>query len=519
MMTTARQRTSLRIWHWNANGFRCRKAVLQQHLQTLTPAEQPDVIMIQETHAENAPSLPGYRAHASPPSARTCGRGAAQGVCTFVRKGITFIKQDALMGNRGSAIEMCATELSVITGKHKHKSTSTIVMAVNVYSNPQHNQQRFKSLLHRARGAVSACDGAIVVACGDFNARHKELGHAATTVKGRELLEDAAEADYVLLTDPAHPTRIGTSVVKDTTPDLAFLHLPDDRTASWRNTGINLGSDHYIVEVVIPLRPNSKTSADDGRIKHRLTNWHDYRTEDLGEITDIEQWTRKVVAAVEKATSVTETSEETTRIDPRLAHMLEARSSLQRRWKRQRHNRALRKRIATLGREIEKYSRQLCAQQWFELCNEADGQLHRGGTWKLLRHLMDETQSKEYQRHRLAQIMYAATKELGEREVHKRLNERYLPETAMEQQGEYAGPPNPSLDRDIEEWEVRRATQALNCRSAAGPDRVTNKALRNLSDAAITSLTKYFNEHWRAGSLPRQWKTAFSYRSPTSRRA
>lgn len=40
----------LKIWHWNANGFRCRKAVLQQHLRSLEPTARPDVIAIQETH-------------------------------------------------------------------------------------------------------------------------------------------------------------------------------------------------------------------------------------------------------------------------------------------------------------------------------------------------------------------------------------------------------------------------------------------------------------------------------------
>lgn len=49
--------------------------------------------------------------------------------------------------------------------------------------------------------------------------------------------------------------------------------------------------------------------------------------------------------------------------------------------------------------------------------------------------------------------------------------------------------------------------QGINCRSAAGPDKVTNKALRNLNDAAITALTRFY-ECWRTGRLPRKWKTA-----------
>lgn len=247
------------------------------------------------------------------------------------------------------------------------------------------------------------------------------------------------------------------------------MYLPDGRTAHWRNTGQNLG------EV---------------------------------EGDEIEKWTEGLITAVSQATTEVETDEEISRMDPRLAHMLEARRALQKRWKRQRHNRNLRKRIAALGREIEKYSRQLCTQQWHAICNEADGQLHKGRTWKLLRHLMDETKSKDYQHHRLAQLMYTATKKLGEEEVYKRLNERYLPDTPSEAHANYDGPPNPALDKDIEEWEVRKAAQDLNCKSAAGPDRVSNKALRNLSDEAITALTKYYNKCWQSGKLPKQWKTA-----------
>ncbi|KAL3217951.1 hypothetical protein MRX96_031870 [Rhipicephalus microplus] len=115
-------------------------------------------------------------------------------------------------------------------------------------------------------------------------------------------------------------------------------------------------------------------------------------------------------------------------MDPRLAHFLEARRSLQKRWRRQRHNRKLRKKIPELGREIERHSRQLCSQRWFALCSQADGQLHRGGTWKLLGQLMNETKSCEYQRTRMAQILHTTARQLGEEEMFKRLNERYLPD-------------------------------------------------------------------------------------------
>lgn len=139
----APNRTFFRIWHWNANGFQRRKALLQQILGTI--AEPPEIIMIQETHSEDPPKLPGYRVHAAPPSARVHGKGAAQGVCIFIRKGITFIPLDPPQGSQ-TALEMCAIE--VVVGKKSHRTSLT---AVNVYSNPQHGHQRFKTMFQRAR--------------------------------------------------------------------------------------------------------------------------------------------------------------------------------------------------------------------------------------------------------------------------------------------------------------------------------------------------------------------------------
>lgn len=145
------------VWHWNANGYRCRKAVLQQHLRSLDQKELPDVIAIQETHAEDPKitSLPGYRAYARPPSARTCGKGAAQGVCTFVRKGITSVGKDEILNYKDSAIEANVTEIIIAgkKGRGKNKASTTVYIA-NVYSNPQHGNQRFKTLLHKIRDAA-----------------------------------------------------------------------------------------------------------------------------------------------------------------------------------------------------------------------------------------------------------------------------------------------------------------------------------------------------------------------------
>ncbi|XP_077557778.1 uncharacterized protein LOC144173138 [Haemaphysalis longicornis] len=400
-----------------------------------------------------------------------------------------------------STIEHCATE--VVIGKKRQES----LLLVNVYSNRTHRQQKFKALLHKA---TRTAPSETIAICGDFNAPHKELGYSRTTVKGRDLLDEATNAGFILYTNPATPTRIGTSTTRDSNPDLSFVRVSDKTKGDvrWSNTGHNLGSDHYIFELVLPTaRPHTAEQ----RRKHKLTDWARFRSVMEGtqqDIADIDEWTSAINQAALEATTELDTHDGIQQVDSKLAHMIEARQSMQRRWKRQRHNRRLRERVAELGRAIEKYSRDLCTQRWYAACSAADGQLHKGQTWKLLRYLLDEMSTRGYQQHRLSQTMFTAIRELGEEETGKRINAKYLPSTAAEQHEEYQGAANPTLDQDIEEWEVRAVLQELNCKSAAGPDQVPNKALRNLNDGAVTALTKYFNRCWQAGKLPPQWKKA-----------
>ncbi|XP_072143706.1 uncharacterized protein [Dermacentor andersoni] len=263
-------------------------------------------------------------------------------------------------------------------------------------------------------------------------------------------MQDATDLALNLITDPAYPTRIGNSVTRDTTPDLTFRQGPK---------------------------------------------------------LDIEEWSTEIVNKVENATKEVETDERVHRVDSRLAHLIAAKQSILSRWKTQRTNRQLRKKVAELNREIESHSRVLCTQQWNEVCNAADGQMHCGKTWSMLRHLLDATTTKSHQHHNLAKIIHRALTEHGIDEVKKRLD-KYLPVTPTETHPDYLGEANKWLDRDIEVWEVRVALHNLNSNSAAGPDRVTNRALKNLNDVAIENLTAYFNTCWGAGSLPRQWKAA-----------
>lgn len=150
--------------------------------------------------------------------------------------------------------------------------------------------------------------------------------------------------------------------------------------------------------------------------------------------------------------------------DSKLLHLWEARSSLQRRWRRQRLNRALRRRIARLGREIGGHANRLDRQQWESTCNSTEGQLGLGKTWNFLRCLLDPEGSKTTQRQNLNKIThtYAGTDD----ELIRDIRNRYRGSITREPQIAYTGRENPAMDEEITEAEVRAEILRLPTKSA-----------------------------------------------------
>ncbi|KAK8787284.1 hypothetical protein V5799_022940 [Amblyomma americanum] len=100
------------------------------------------------------------------------------------------------------------------------KQRKQSIFILNVYSSPSKRRQRFRALFQRT---LKIAGSRTLIAGGDFNAADTAWGYGYSTNKGRLLGEDAQEVDCTLLTDPAHPTRIGTSTTSDTTSDLTFV--------------------------------------------------------------------------------------------------------------------------------------------------------------------------------------------------------------------------------------------------------------------------------------------------------
>lgn len=146
------------------------------------------------------------------------------------------------------------------------------------------------------------------------------------------------------------------------------------REVRWENSGETLGSDHCILRIQTENLPVKKRHG-----LARLTDWEAFKKtraefEDK-EIADIESWVLGIKADWKRLTREVTLSTNTPEVDKHLLHLWDARRGLLRRWKRQKHNRKLRLRIAAVTREAEEYATELSRRNWDQKCNELQGTL------------------------------------------------------------------------------------------------------------------------------------------------
>ncbi|KAH7934460.1 hypothetical protein HPB52_025709 [Rhipicephalus sanguineus] len=192
----------------------------------------------------------------------------------------------------------------------------------------------------------------------------------------------------------------------------------------------------------------------------RITEWPKFRKlrEERASdtITDINEWITSLQEHVQATTREVETTADLHTTDSRLLHMWDAHAGLLRRWRRQRHNKKLRRRLETLAREIENHSLALAQQQWGQLCDGLNGQMSSKRTWHLLRQLLDPCSSKLSAQKQLQRLLhrYPGT----DAELLDELALRYVslasPDAPPEKLPPYSGKPNPQLDEDITEAEI-----------------------------------------------------------------
>ncbi|KAG0425736.1 hypothetical protein HPB47_027114 [Ixodes persulcatus] len=164
----------------------------------------------------------------------------------------------------------------------------------------------------------------------------------------------------------SYHTRHAQSVSRNTCPDLALARC--GRWSEWSNLEVNLGSDHAIAQVDIAVSSGKKFLR-----KQALTDWDGFRaartathSEREHDDASLASWTECLVCDKNTYTETINLTTETPEVDRHLLHLWEAMHGLVKRWKRQKLNRKLKKRIAAITVEALDYATQL-AQKLLKL--------------------------------------------------------------------------------------------------------------------------------------------------------
>ncbi|KAH6938130.1 hypothetical protein HPB50_007137 [Hyalomma asiaticum] len=88
------------------------------------------------------------------------------------------------------------------------------------------------------------------------------------------------------------------------------------------------------------------------------------------------------------------------------------------------------------------------------------------------------------------------------------LQHRYIATGPRPEYRDYPHQEVTEMDADITEAEVRAAIIGIRRNTTPGADGIHYTALRNLDDQAIQQLTNFYNQHWKNGTLPQEWRHA-----------
>ncbi|XP_075540046.1 uncharacterized protein LOC142574946 [Dermacentor variabilis] len=335
------------------------------------------------------------------------------------------------------------------------KNQQSLYLA-NLYSPPREQLLHYD---HFVRDLRKNANGNRLVVVWGFIAPHAAWGYPNTTKKGARVHDAAQRHGFSLWNDLLQPTRLGNRVSRDTNPDLTFTR--DVRKATWTRLPDTLGSDYHIIQIEVEQSHRAYKTG-----KARLTDCKAYRNEldNDSDIEDVEAWLNGIIGAADGHTRTIQLDEDYPAVDNHLLHLWEARRSLLKRWRRQKLNRKLQRRIALLSMQAQEYAEQL---------------------------------------------NYGVTKEQLLQELQTKLHGSDNPQTTatnFSTPREHQGAPNEKLDRPFTQAELQAALSRLTPNASPGKDRVTNKHLRQLPPRVLTGLLRCYNDRWIKGELPTAWK-------------
>ncbi|KAH7935157.1 hypothetical protein HPB52_004567 [Rhipicephalus sanguineus] len=180
--------------------------------------------------------------------------------------------------------------------------------------------------------------------------------------------------------------------------------------------------------------------------------------------SDVSGWVALIHEAHDATSKKITRTVEAPAVDRNLLHLRDSRRCLLKRWKRQRLNHCLYRRIATLSEEANEYATKLATDGWVQFGGSLRCTLGTRQTWAILRAMLEPEKSKSAMNRTLQRIVHDFRGTDGE--LIQALKDRYIGTDAVLPYAlEYTGSENAKLDASITK-EVFAAAQAANRNSA-----------------------------------------------------
>lgn len=243
---------SLKIIQWNGQSVRARK----QHLMNYLHSEAVDIAVLSETwfrHSDRI-SFPGYALE------RLDRNDKYGGIAILVSRALPYtpISFRNITYNRG--IEVCGVHLTTLN-----------LNIVSVYKSPKIRTSRTDWY-----NIISPFADRTVIA-GDFNAHHRIWGSGRDDDLGNVLVDLLEDQNFSIMNDGT-PTRIRRPVQNPSAVDISLVTTDLIAKSTWSVAQENLGSDHYVIQLIINetwvpkiIRPSSKW-------KEEKADWSQYQT-------------------------------------------------------------------------------------------------------------------------------------------------------------------------------------------------------------------------------------------------
>lgn len=459
------------VIQWNARGLRSRISDFRQYVFS----NRFPIIVICEPKLSNPIRLSGYE---SIPSKT---RNESSKVIVYIRRELTYIIQPVSPHDENQYI--CLTV--------KQKTLTFTLIGVYLSPSARFDCQRLDDILS------SVPDPWIII--GDFNAHHPIWGSSKVNTTGRRLASFVSTHELSLLNDGS-PTFLRGSTYSSCL-DLTFVSRRFATSVKWFLDIETHGSDHIPSYLTIEGFASDHPPKTVRRIDLSAFTTNIEHACEKGLTSGIEQAIKQAAQSAMRTLAYSSRPSET---DMELERLRAIRRRAERRYRRTKSIQDLRM-ARRMQKKIQRRIDKLEFQRWAKFCASLDPRKPLSQIWRTVRGLRIFPQQRFpfkalalFQNRRDIEVAEDFCRKIaGPPNCTEALTADYTPHSL-----------DPHLDLPFSMEELNVALASCNRSSSPGPDGISYRLLCNLGDRARSALLEVFNESWRDGTVPREWKTS-----------